>query len=89
MSGRGLALIGLCLCLAACETGPTPEEIQAFEQAVCDEAGFEQGSDAFLLCLQLQMTNRRIEALERRLTFIELNVRTGLGFYGRCDNRRC
>ena len=89
MSARGLAFIGLCLGLAACETGPTPEEIQAFERAVCDEAGFEQGSDAFLLCLQLQMTNRRIEALERRLTFIELNVRTGVGLYGRCNNRGC
>ena len=89
MSVRGLAILGLCLGLAACETGPTPEEIQAFEQAICDEAGFEQGSDAFRLCLQLQMTNRQIQALERRLTFLELNVRTGVGFYGRCNNRGC
>jgi hypothetical protein len=89
MSLRGLAIVGLCFGLAACETGPTPEEIQAFEQAICDEAGFEPNSDAFRLCLQLQTTNRHIQALERRLTFLELDVRTGVGFYGRCSNRRC
>jgi hypothetical protein len=82
-------MVCACLGLAACEAGPTPQEIQAINMAVCDEAGFEPGSDAFGLCLQLQQTNRRIEALERRLTFIELDVRTGVGLYGRCYDRGC
>lgn len=89
MRAGSLALVCLCLGLAACETGPTPEEIQAFNMVVCDEAGFEPGSDAFGLCLQLQQTNRRIEALERRLTFIELDVRTAVGWPGRCINNGC
>ncbi len=85
----GLALAGLALSLAACAPGPTPEEIQAFDSAVCDEAGFAPGSDSFRLCLLLQTTNRRIELLERRLTFIELDVRSRAAWYGRCVNNGC
>lgn len=44
--------------------------------AACDAAGFEADSDAYRLCLLLQNTNRRLEVLDRRLNFLELDVRT-------------
>jgi hypothetical protein len=77
----------VCLALAGCQTGPTPEEQQALDIVACDEAGFEPGSDAHGLCLLLQRTNRRLEALERRLNFIELDVRSGFYNFPRCVDR--
>jgi hypothetical protein len=86
--GPALALAS-CLALAGCATGPTVEEVRAMDLAACDEAGFEPGSDAHGLCLLLQSTNRRLEAVERRLNFIELDVRTTFSPLGRCFDRRC
>lgn len=74
--------------LGACATGPTAEEVQAFDRAACDAAGFEAGTDAHGLCLLLQSTNRRLDRLERRLDFIELDVRA-FGRLGTCRDRRC
>ena len=84
-----LALGAATAVLSACTTGPTVEEVQAFDLAACDAAGFEAGSDAHGLCLLLQGTNRRLETLERRLNFIELDVRSGASWGGRCIDRRC
>lgn len=88
---RALFALGAAVAiLAACTTGPTVEEVQAFDLAACDAAGFEAGSDAHGLCILLQSTNRRLEAVERRLNFIELDVRSsGFGWGGRCIDRRC
>jgi len=79
--------LGLLL-LTACQTGPTLEELQAVDVAACDAAGFEPGSDAHGLCLLLQTTNRRLAFLERRLDFIELDVRS-FGRRGFCRDSRC
>lgn len=73
---RALLGLALVLLLAACETGPTPEELRAMDSAACDLAGFEAESDAYRLCLLLQSTNRRLDVLDRRLNFLELDVRT-------------
>jgi hypothetical protein len=83
-----LAAVALALGLAACQTGPTLQEVQAFDTAACDAAGFEAGSDAHGLCLLLQSTNRRLELVERRLNFIELDVRS-FGRLGFCRDSRC
>jgi hypothetical protein len=80
-----LAAIGL----AACQSGPTAEEVRAVDLAACDAAGFEPEGDAQRLCLLLQATNRRLEALERRMSFIELDVRSAVLPFGRCIDRRC
>ena len=85
---RLLAGAAVLLGLAACQTGPTPEELQAADLAACDAAGFEPGSDAHGLCLLLQNTNRRLASLERRLNFLELDVRS-FGRFGHCRDRRC
>ena len=84
-----IAAIALGLLLTACETGPTVQEVRAFDTAACDAAGFEAGSDAHGLCLLLQSTNRRLESLERRLDFIELDVRSSFSRLGFCRDRRC
>lgn len=89
MTLRAGALLLAAVTLAACQTGPTPEEVEAFDLAACDAAGFEPQSDAQRLCLLLQTTNRRLEALERRMSFIELDVRSGVLPFGRCIDRRC
>ncbi len=88
MALRLLAAAAVSLLLVGCETGPTLEQMQVMDTAACDAAGFAPGSDAHGLCLLLQSTNRRLEAVERRLNFIELDVRN----FGRsryCLDRRC
>ena len=89
MSRSAVLAVAACLALAACATGPTAEEVRAMDLVACDAAGFEPGSDAHGLCLLLQSTNRRLEAVERRLNFIELDVRTTFSPLGRCFDRRC
>lgn len=73
---KGRLIVVAALLLAACETGPTPEEIRAMDVAACDAAGFEAESDAHRLCLLLQNTNRRLDVLDRRMNFLELDVRS-------------
>lgn len=85
--GSGLLLAASCL-LGACEAGPTIEELRAGDIAACSAAGFEAGSDAEGLCLLLQQTNRRLDGLERRLSFLELDVRSWRGL-GRCGVGSC
>lgn len=90
MSGRlAVLLLALLTPLAACQTGPTLEELRATDLAACEAAGFDEGSEAHGLCLLLQSTNRRLEALERRIAFIELDVRSATFPVGRCVDRRC
>ncbi len=89
MSRPLLAIAAAAVLVSGCQTGPTVEEVRALDVAACDTAGFEAGSDAHGLCLLLQGTNRRLATLERRLDFIELDVRSGLFGVGRCYDRRC
>ena len=89
MSRPLLAIAAVAILVSGCQTSPTVEELRALDVAACDTAGFEPGSDAHGLCLLLQDTNRRLATLERRLDFIELDVRSGLSGVGRCYDRRC
>jgi hypothetical protein len=73
---RPLPLVLLGLLLSACVSQEEIERAVAEQQqADCLAAGFETSSDAYKLCLLLQQTNRRIETVERRLSYIELNQR--------------
>lgn len=86
-----LALLAVAaLVLGGCQTGPTMAELQAADRAACDAAGFEPGSDAHGLCLLLQDTNRRLDSVERRLGFLELDLRTHFpSRFGPCYRNGC
>ncbi len=77
-----------CLALGACEAPPTAEELRIADIAACSGAGFQSGSDAERLCLLLQETNRRLEGVERRLNFLEVDTRRWSG-YGSCVPNSC
>jgi hypothetical protein len=53
----------------------TPAEALARRQLSCTEAGFQEGTPDFRLCVLLQQTNERLENVERRLGWIEQDVR--------------
>ena len=76
----------LLLTLAGCATAPpeTPAERVARQGADCTAAGFQRDTEAYRLCLLLQEQNERLAALERRLAFIEQDVRFPRlgGYYG-------
>jgi hypothetical protein len=63
--------------LAGCATAPpeTPAERLARQGADCATAGFQRDTESYRLCLLLQEQNERLAALERRLAFIEQDVR--------------
>lgn len=63
--------------LAACAVPPaeTPEERLVRRTVSCQEAGFTQGSPDFRLCLLVQETHDRLAVMERRLSWIEQDVR--------------
>ncbi len=71
------ALALLLLPLAGCATAPpeTPAERVARQGADCAAAGFQRDTEAYRLCLLLQEQSERLGALERRLAFIEQDVR--------------
>ena len=73
------ALVAVVGCAAA--PVETPVERTARLGADCAAAGFQKDSEAFRLCLLLQGQDERLAALERRLAFIEQDVRLG-GFGG-------
>ncbi len=64
------------------------EELRTADIAACSAAGFQSGSDAERLCLLLQETNRRLEWVERRLNFLEVDSRRWSG-YGSCVPGSC
>jgi hypothetical protein len=74
---RAALLLALILPLAACAglARETREERDARLAADCTAAGFTAASDAYRLCLLLQATNERLAYVERRLAFIEQDVR--------------
>lgn len=67
-----LALLGLAGCAVPVET---PAEAQARRAVGCEESGFTRDSPDFRLCILLQEANERLDAVERRLRFIEQDVR--------------
>lgn len=70
------------LLLAGCQPVAEQErELALAQRASCLESGFEEGSDAFRLCLVLQGTNERIARLERRIEFLDSEV-SRIGSWG-------
>lgn len=73
-----LTLAGVAA-LAGCATAlpapETPAEALARRSAGCREAGFAPDTPDLRLCLLLERANERLDALERRLAFIEQDVR--------------
>ena len=70
--------------LAGCATAPveTPAEAQARRAVSCEqEVGIARDTPEFRLCVLLQQTNDRLDAVERRLRFIEQDVRFGGPYY--------
>lgn len=66
-----LALVGL----AGCAATQTPAEYQASLAQSCKDAGFTENTESFRLCTLLQDNNARLEALDRRIRFIEQDTR--------------
>jgi hypothetical protein len=54
---RWLVWVGLAVGLAGC--APTPEQLQAADQAQCAAYGFKPGKDGFAGCMMQQDQNRR------------------------------
>jgi hypothetical protein len=67
----------IAMALAGCARVPpeTPEQAQARRSASCQQAGIPESSPEFRLCVLLQQTNERLDAVERRLSWIEQDVR--------------
>jgi hypothetical protein len=73
---RALLLAGLAPGLAACASpGEIREARIERDRAVCEELGFEIGSEGFVLCVLIQDTNRRIDQVHQRLQFLESDLR--------------
>jgi hypothetical protein len=72
--------------LAGCATAPpeTPAERVARQGPTAPPPASSATPEAYRLCLLLQEQNERLAALERRLAFIEQDVRFPRfgGFYG-------
>ena len=89
MSFRRVALLLPALALAGCATEAEIREAQqariAADRFSCLEQGFEEGTDAFALCQLLLQTNRRLDSLSSRMTFLEHDVRRldTFGFWSR------
>lgn len=79
---RSLAWLAVATGLGGCAGAPpeTFEEAQARRGLSCREAGFTEGTEDYRLCVLLQQTNERLAILERRLAFIEQDVRFGPPF---------
>jgi hypothetical protein len=82
MRPRLVAVAGLLL-LAGCAAGvpETPQERQARFQAACNEAGFKADTEANKLCLLIQQQNDRLDAVERRLGFIQSDLNSPPLYY--------
>lgn len=71
----GAAVLTAAVLLAGCVPAAEIErEIAEANRLGCAEAGFEAGTDAWRLCLLLQDSNRRLEAMERRMLWLESEV---------------
>lgn len=75
---RPVTALAAALPLLAASCTPAAEierQMAEANRAGCQEAGFAEDSDAWKLCLLLQDSNRRLEALERRLLWLETDLR--------------
>lgn len=64
------------LALAACANPTEVREAQIErDRILCEELGFEPGSENFALCTLLQDTNRRIDRVDQRMFLLESDFR--------------
>ena len=66
----GLALVG---CAAANQEEVRRAQAEA-DRYSCLEQGFQEGGENFALCRLIMQTNRRIDALNSRIRFIESDI---------------
>ena len=77
-----VVVAGLLLLAGCASVRPeTPEERQARFQAACNEAGFKADTEAYKLCLLIQQQNDRLNAVERRLGYIQSDLYSPPFFY--------
>lgn len=82
---RLAVVIGLTA-LAGCAATETPAEYQARLAQSCRDAGFVENTESYRLCTLIQDNNARLEALDRRIRFIEQDTRfIGRGGYDYWD----
>ena len=82
MKLRLAALAGLALLAGCASVAPeSPQERQARFQAACNQAGFKADTEAYKLCLLIQQQNDRLDAVERRLGFIQSDLNSPPLFY--------
>ncbi|MDX6751572.1 hypothetical protein SH611_17340 [Geminicoccaceae bacterium 1502E] len=72
---RALALALVSLSAACTPAAEIERQMEEASREGCLEAGFAETSDAWKLCLLLQDSNRRLEAMERRLLWLESDIR--------------
>jgi hypothetical protein len=77
MSSRLLIAAGILLLISGCATvqKESPEAYVARLQANCTEAGFQRDTENYRLCLLIQGTNERLDAVEQQLRYVDMNTR--------------
>ena len=80
----GWTLLAAAAGIGGCALPPqeTPVEALARRELSCTESGFTEGTPDFRLCVLLQQTNERLASVERRLSWIEQDVRFAGPYFG-------
>ncbi len=73
MSSRLLTAAGIFLLISGCAAAQkeSPEAYAARLQASCTEAGFQRDTESYRLCLLLQDTNERLDAVEQQVCYVD------------------
>jgi hypothetical protein len=69
-----LLMLPLAGCAALAEREAEMQQVEAAQSAAsCLGAGFAEGTDSYRLCMLIEQLDGRLDALERRLEFYELD----------------
>jgi hypothetical protein len=76
MSSRPLITAGILLLISGCAAvqKESPEAYAARLQASCTEAGFQRDTENYRLCLLIQDTNERLDAVEQQLRYVDMHT---------------
>jgi hypothetical protein len=76
MPSKLLIAAGILLLISGCATAQkeSPEAYVARLQASCTEAGFQRDSESYRLCLLLQDTNERLDAVEQQVRYVDMRT---------------